>query len=398
MSAWQEFSDYVTTADNWWGDNGIAHRIVDHLRISVAAVAVRVRRRHPTGAVARAHPPRRRDGHGAREHRPGRAELRHPRPRLPAVARATASGSGSGRRSSPSSPSPSRRSSRTPTPASSASTTPSSTRRRGMGMRGARGAATGRGAERAAAAPHRRARLGGTGRGHGDVGRLRRLRRTRRLHQRGLPSTERRQAPHRRGARRGARHRRRARLWGRAAQAHALADPEREHDDQPTPEVGSRPPRPVRPRRRRVRRRRRRPTTAHGAETRRLLGGDAPDGAPEIVIGAQDFGESRILSELYGSASRRPGTRCRSRSSAASATSRSRRSSPATSTSRRSTRRRCSSSSTRTRPRRRATSSETVELLNERLEAIDLHRPRAVGRGRHQRLRRHAGDLRRARA
>jgi osmoprotectant transport system permease protein len=39
MSAWSELSDYLSTADNWWGDNGIAQRIVDHLRISVAAVA-----------------------------------------------------------------------------------------------------------------------------------------------------------------------------------------------------------------------------------------------------------------------------------------------------------------------------------------------------------------------
>lgn len=39
MSAWSEFVDYMTLADNWWGRRGIATRVVDHVRISVAATA-----------------------------------------------------------------------------------------------------------------------------------------------------------------------------------------------------------------------------------------------------------------------------------------------------------------------------------------------------------------------
>lgn len=38
MSAWTEFVDYVTLADNWWGRRGIAPRIVDHARLSASAV------------------------------------------------------------------------------------------------------------------------------------------------------------------------------------------------------------------------------------------------------------------------------------------------------------------------------------------------------------------------
>jgi osmoprotectant transport system permease protein len=40
VGAWQEFSDYITTADNWWGRNGISHRTLDHLRLSVSALAI----------------------------------------------------------------------------------------------------------------------------------------------------------------------------------------------------------------------------------------------------------------------------------------------------------------------------------------------------------------------
>ena len=40
MSAWSEFVDYVTLADNWWGRRGISTRVVDHVRISVAATAI----------------------------------------------------------------------------------------------------------------------------------------------------------------------------------------------------------------------------------------------------------------------------------------------------------------------------------------------------------------------
>jgi osmoprotectant transport system permease protein len=39
VSAWSEFVDYVSTADNWSGRNGITNRVEDHLRISVSAVA-----------------------------------------------------------------------------------------------------------------------------------------------------------------------------------------------------------------------------------------------------------------------------------------------------------------------------------------------------------------------
>jgi osmoprotectant transport system permease protein len=39
VSAWSEFVDYVTTSANWWGGRGIATRIADHVRISVAATA-----------------------------------------------------------------------------------------------------------------------------------------------------------------------------------------------------------------------------------------------------------------------------------------------------------------------------------------------------------------------
>lgn len=39
MSAWGEFVDYVTLADNWWGRRGIATRIEDHVTISVVATA-----------------------------------------------------------------------------------------------------------------------------------------------------------------------------------------------------------------------------------------------------------------------------------------------------------------------------------------------------------------------
>lgn len=37
MSAWDELADYLTTADNWWGQRGIATRVGDHARLSAAA-------------------------------------------------------------------------------------------------------------------------------------------------------------------------------------------------------------------------------------------------------------------------------------------------------------------------------------------------------------------------
>lgn len=39
MSAWGDLVDFVSTADNWSGRRGIGTRIVDHVRISVAATA-----------------------------------------------------------------------------------------------------------------------------------------------------------------------------------------------------------------------------------------------------------------------------------------------------------------------------------------------------------------------
>ncbi len=37
MSAPAELFDYLTTAAHWWGRNGIAHRIVDHVRLSAVS-------------------------------------------------------------------------------------------------------------------------------------------------------------------------------------------------------------------------------------------------------------------------------------------------------------------------------------------------------------------------
>jgi osmoprotectant transport system permease protein len=42
VSAWGEFVDYITVADNWWGQRGIVVRTYDHIRISVAATAAAV--------------------------------------------------------------------------------------------------------------------------------------------------------------------------------------------------------------------------------------------------------------------------------------------------------------------------------------------------------------------
>ncbi len=39
MSAVSELVDYLSTADNWWGRNGIATRVGDHVRISAFATA-----------------------------------------------------------------------------------------------------------------------------------------------------------------------------------------------------------------------------------------------------------------------------------------------------------------------------------------------------------------------
>jgi osmoprotectant transport system permease protein len=40
VSAWGEFTAYVTTAEHWWGARGILHRTADHVRISLVATAV----------------------------------------------------------------------------------------------------------------------------------------------------------------------------------------------------------------------------------------------------------------------------------------------------------------------------------------------------------------------
>ena len=38
MSAPSELVEFLTTASHWWGRNGIAHRIVDHVRLSAVSV------------------------------------------------------------------------------------------------------------------------------------------------------------------------------------------------------------------------------------------------------------------------------------------------------------------------------------------------------------------------
>ena len=38
MGAIQDVADFVTTSSNWWGERGIVHRSVEHMRVSGAAV------------------------------------------------------------------------------------------------------------------------------------------------------------------------------------------------------------------------------------------------------------------------------------------------------------------------------------------------------------------------
>jgi osmoprotectant transport system permease protein len=40
MGAVQDFTDFVTTSSNWWGDRGIIHRSIEHLRLSGVSVVV----------------------------------------------------------------------------------------------------------------------------------------------------------------------------------------------------------------------------------------------------------------------------------------------------------------------------------------------------------------------
>jgi len=40
MDAIGEFVDFITTADNWWGNRGIVTRTIDHIRLSAFSVAV----------------------------------------------------------------------------------------------------------------------------------------------------------------------------------------------------------------------------------------------------------------------------------------------------------------------------------------------------------------------
>lgn len=40
MDAIGQFVDFITTADNWWGNRGIAQRTVDHIRLSVLSVLI----------------------------------------------------------------------------------------------------------------------------------------------------------------------------------------------------------------------------------------------------------------------------------------------------------------------------------------------------------------------
>ncbi len=345
MSAWSEFERLRQRPPTTGGAaTGSPTGIVDHVRISRGRHRVRRRRRHPPGTVARAHPARRRAWR-RRVVNIGRAV---PSFAILALALPLSLRYGFGLGFWP-----------TLVALVALAIPPIFTNTyagvvgvddavvdaaRGMGMRGSEVL---RRVEVPDAMPLLLTgvtRLVRTGRGHGHVGCPRRLRRTGRLHQRGLPSTGRRQAPHRSGARRGGRHRRRARLWGRAAQAHALATQKGITMTNRPLRLGSRPPRPVRPPRRRVRRRRRRPEKAHRAEkapARRVTRPTTPPRSSSARRTSVSRGSCRSCTR---SAWTRPGTRCRSRSWAGSATSRSRRSSPATSTSRRSTRRRCSSS------------------------------------------------------
>jgi osmoprotectant transport system permease protein len=38
MGAFQDFTDFVSTSSNWWGDRGILHRSFEHMRLSGASV------------------------------------------------------------------------------------------------------------------------------------------------------------------------------------------------------------------------------------------------------------------------------------------------------------------------------------------------------------------------
>jgi osmoprotectant transport system permease protein len=38
MGAVQDFTDFVTTSSNWWGERGIVHRSIEHMRLSVTSV------------------------------------------------------------------------------------------------------------------------------------------------------------------------------------------------------------------------------------------------------------------------------------------------------------------------------------------------------------------------
>src|SRR5437763_15049351 len=38
MGAIQDFTDFVTTSSHWWGERGIIHRSIEHMRLSGAAV------------------------------------------------------------------------------------------------------------------------------------------------------------------------------------------------------------------------------------------------------------------------------------------------------------------------------------------------------------------------
>ena len=304
-----------TTAENWWGRNGIAQRLGDHVRISVLAVAAAAALGTAAGGVARPPPSRwrRSPPRSSTSARPCRAS---PSSRSRCRCRCgTASASGSGRRSSPSSPS-ALPPIFTNTYAGVAGVDPAVVQAaRGMGLREARGAAAGRGAERPAADAHGAAVVCGAGRGHGYVGGLRRLRRS----------------------------------WGRSstkafvsrttassspAPCSSLSSPSspsspsasrnarsppgsgRGIDENTNPPRGRRAAPAVRPR-----------GAACGdddddadtTDTTAASGGDdttttagdgggegegcaaspAPDGAPEVTIGAQDFGESAILAEIY---------------------------------------------------------------------------------------------------
>ena len=274
-----------------------------------------------------------------------------------------------------------------------------SVRRRGVARDGdaaVRGDHARRGPERARADPDRCPNCDIAGNCDGNAGGLRWLQRSRIVHQRRLSSTGQREAAHGCGRRGADRARRRLGLRRRCPPRNAVAEARSPsvHERTPTREAfdhdSHRPRSGPQPRRRGLRQRRRRRQRQHRYD-------DCGQTSRRSRIGAQDFGESTILAEIYKQGLAAKGYDVSVKTSAVSATCRDRRrSTAARSTSHPSTRRRCSSSSTTRRARPPATSAATVD------EARTSCWPRrsltallaSAGRG-HERVRGHQGHRRR---